>query len=40
MVGARKQPKKRKKTEAPALDPDDAPQDENQKEWLNDPIPF
>jgi hypothetical protein len=40
IVGARKPRKKRDKTEAAAIDPEDAPKDENQKEWLNDAIPF
>ncbi len=40
IVGARKQRKKRHKTEAAAINPDDAPVDENQKEWLNDAVPF
>jgi hypothetical protein len=40
IVGARKQRKKRDKTESAAIDPDDAPKEESPKEWLNDAIPF
>jgi hypothetical protein len=39
ILGARKQRKKRNKTEA-TIDPDDAPKEENQKEWISDAIPF